>query len=154
MGSTQFSAILSSYGQAIGIEGLRLDGQDCCMLDLNGALTTLMWRKEADSLIVYAPIGIVAEETDKTLLYRDLLQATTPGGETKDMAIGLMPEMNLLTLSVTLPGAALSAPMLCRFLDFFADSALYWQESVARLQEEYALRQPVDKAGAQGGLQV
>ncbi|MDL2279128.1 type III secretion system chaperone [Desulfovibrio sp. OttesenSCG-928-G11] len=154
MSSTQFSAILSSYGEAIGIEGLCLDEQACCMLELNGTLTTLMWHEGADTLIVYAPIGIVAEETDRALLYRELLEATAPGGETGGMAIGLDPELDLLTLSVALPGPALNAPMLCEFLDFFADRAACWRMTVEARQKEYALRPQMDDSAAEGGLQV
>ena len=144
-----FSPVLQAFGSSLGIEGLALDEYHSCTLGIDEMMLTMQWKSEAQTVLVYAPVGMIDKDAiDKNLLVQ-LLEANCLGMGTGGLTLGLQPGQGAIVLSGQLSTHNLEPVVLERFIEFFAGMADEWRERLAQAQNsgEMAPGEPDMPAG-------
>ena len=152
MAQDYFAPILQAFGSSIGLEGLALDEHQSCTLAMGDVLLTMQWMPDADSLLVYAPVGMITYGAlDENLLVQ-LLEANCLGRGTGGLSLGLQPGFGAVILSGSLFANRLAPVVLERFIEFFTGTAEEW---IRRLAEAQGGREKIpDAPGMPAGLRV
>jgi hypothetical protein len=125
-----FPAILKTFGEAIGIPELELDDSASCLLAIDELLLNLQWLAEAETLLVYAPIGAMDHGPNALALYEMLLKANCIGKETGSLTLGIHPELDSIILSGRILLQDLDAERLYKYVEFFADQGKTWTDRI------------------------
>lgn len=134
MVNDHFTPVLQAFGSSIGIEGLSLDECQSCTLSIDDHLVTLQLADESETLLVYAPVGMVDVKAPDTAQLMQLLEANCLGMGTGRLALGVQPVFGAIILSGQLPTRALEPVTLGRFIEFFAAMAEEWTDRLGRPQ--------------------
>ena len=133
---TDFAAILEQYGKSINVERLSLDEQGSCMIGLEDVLVSLIWIEKDDYLHICAPVGPWGEVDDEECFCRELLTIGASGHGKGGFSVGLDQEFGVLTLSLRIPGAALTPASIQEFITAFVVEASGLQARIELLQQK------------------
>ncbi|MCL1889258.1 MAG: type III secretion system chaperone [Desulfovibrionaceae bacterium] len=129
-----FSPVLQAFGSSLGIEGLALDEYQSCTLTIDEVMLAMQWKSEAQTVLIYAPVGMIDQDNlDKNLLVQ-LLEANCLGLGTGGLALGLQPGLGAIILSGQLSTHNLEPVVLERFIEFFTNMADEWKGRLAQTQ--------------------
>jgi hypothetical protein len=149
-----FAVLLRNFAQAIDIPELELDETFACALEVDELLFNLQWLPEAESLLIYAPIGTPDKGANALGFCEFLLEANCLGRDTGGFTLGLRSEQDSVVLSGRILLSHLDAQSLYDFVERFAEQGKNWQQ---RLREgAYAAPKDLPEAGfdVTGGLRV
>jgi len=130
MTSGTFPNVLAAFGSSLGLEGLSLDEYQSCTLVIDTVMLTLQWKEEAESLLVYAPVGRLRAVDDPASLYRHFLEANCLGGGTGGLTLGVQAGLEAVILSGRLPTRGLEAEALDAYIRVFADQVEFWMADI------------------------
>jgi hypothetical protein len=131
MTQDNFSPVLQAFGTSLGIEGLALDEYGSCTLSIDEVMLTMQWKSESQTLLVYAPVGMIDKNDLGKALLVELLEANCLGMGTGGLALGLHPALGAIVLSGQLPTHNLEPVALGRFIEFFVNMADEWRVRLA-----------------------
>ena len=130
MDTASFTLILAEFGKGLGLEGLTLDDSSSCTLIVREVMFTMLWDEASQSLLVFAPIGSLRQTADEAALCRRMMEANCLGSGTGGLTLGVQPGLDAIILSGRIPGAALSAPALSRWIDVFTEQGVHWKQEL------------------------
>jgi hypothetical protein len=132
MAPDSFPSVLKVFGSSLGIDGLALDEYGTCSLAIDEVLLSLRWASDSQTLLVYAPVGMIDLNTvDKNQLV-ELLEANCLGQGTGGLTLGLEPGFGAIVLSGQLSTHNLEPFVLERFIEFFCGLAEDWSRRLAQ----------------------
>jgi hypothetical protein len=147
-----FAPILRAFGASIGVEGLALDEYQSCTLAIDDVMLTMQGANDAETLLVYAPVGMIDNNALDSGLLLQLLEANCLGKGTGGLILGLQPGFGAIILSGQLSTRNLSPVELERFIEFFVSTAEEWGKRLAETQS--GPEQAPDISGMPAGIYI
>lgn len=123
--------LLAQLGIMLGIDGLVLDEDNTCILEIDEVEVLMCWDAEVDRLLFDAVLGAPDSEFDQLLL-ETLLTANYLRLDLGGAVIGINPDRQQFTLSQRLDIQAMDEHGLAMLLSEFSDHAVAWRARIAQ----------------------
>lgn len=122
--SKAVDAVLLDLGTALGVAGLRLDGNQCCQLSFQGRwVVTLVLHPQGDRLVLHCPISTPGEIAPSILMA--MLQGNFMGGGTGGASLAISPDLRAC-IQRELPLAGASGASIRQAIEHLLVGAELW----------------------------
>jgi Tir chaperone protein (CesT) family len=131
-------ANLTELGKELGIEGLKFDENNTCILGIDDQFSMhLTYEPNSDRLYIYSPIldGLPKNDSIKLKLYEKLLEGSMLGGQMAGGGVGVAVNEELILLHCTLDVASVPSAGLRTFAPLFVETVEKWRKVSEDLSE-------------------
>lgn len=131
---TRADIIISEFGSAIGLSGLRLNEQNYCCLTIDSVYLNLEYDERNDQLMLYASLGMPTG--DRSAIYAELLHGNFFWHATAGATLSLERETGAIVLLDRLALERLDLPAFQSALERFVDTVEVWRVRLGRMGAE------------------
>ncbi len=123
------STLLSSFGEIIGIPGLKFDEDNYCSLLFDDICINLEVDETTRHLYISSPLGPIPENADQAF-FEMLLEANYFFRQTGGAALGMNREANVIQLIYQIPMTGLDLPLFNRIMENLVGIAETWMTKI------------------------